>query len=392
MNIATCTPVSFEANAHFFSRDTGLLCRGFQQIGHESIVIMPGTPKDDDPSDLVRCSFEQLEDAAWWETMQLDMVVLYAWGDPRYIKIARAIRQCGVILVQNLDTAGILSPYADLYSWWISKLANLALSQTSMQRCREIAKGIRDFFPRAFETKRLKMIADSDYVAAVSPPAADSIAAYAEAFGCTDIVKKIIVLPHPVSTLMRYNGEEKVNTIVVVGRWKHRDEAQKNPEGTIFAIHEFLLQCTNWDVKIIGSGALRLARLTHTWNQQLRDRLHLIEYLPHPDLVKELVAAKVSLCASNFESFHIASAEAVCCGCSIVVPNHPLLASTSWFTTLDSGTLANSHKPEDVAHAMISESVLWRNGNRDAYTIASKWQERLHVQSIAEKLIDSLPI
>jgi hypothetical protein len=43
MRVATCTPVEFDADEHFFGRDSGLLARGFGMTGHESMVVMPGT-------------------------------------------------------------------------------------------------------------------------------------------------------------------------------------------------------------------------------------------------------------------------------------------------------------------------------------------------------------
>jgi len=110
MRIATCTPVDFDADTHFFGRDSGLMCRGFQAAGHDCVVIMPGKPTTNDAPDLVRTTRENLENPAWWKSLEIEAVLLYAWGDPRHLQIAKAIRKAGIFLVQNLDSSGIDSP------------------------------------------------------------------------------------------------------------------------------------------------------------------------------------------------------------------------------------------------------------------------------------------
>ena len=184
MKVATCTPVDFAANAHFFSRDTGLLCRGFQQAGADCVVIMPGRPAPDDAPDLVRCSASELHDPEWWRTLRLDLVVLYAWGDPRHAALAQAIRQAGIALVQSLDTAGLPTPYGDCNDWRMASWATVARPEPVASRIRALAKVCRDLLPAAFERHRLDMINQADAVAALAPAALASVAAYAKALGC----------------------------------------------------------------------------------------------------------------------------------------------------------------------------------------------------------------
>src|SRR5688572_23883490 len=118
MKVATCTPVDFEADEHFFGRDSGLMCRGFQEIGIECVSVMPGDPRAEDPADLVRADLDELSDPAWWCSQGVELVLLYAWGDPRFVNVAAAIRSAGIRLVQSLDTAGLTTPYGDIREWW----------------------------------------------------------------------------------------------------------------------------------------------------------------------------------------------------------------------------------------------------------------------------------
>ncbi|MEI6177930.1 MAG: hypothetical protein WCS43_13650, partial [Verrucomicrobiota bacterium] len=105
----TCTPLRFKGDRTFFARDSGLLCKGFQEIGVACKAIMPGPPMDDDQTDdLIRTAYENLEDPAWWKTLNGEGVVFYGWGSGKYVKIVRAIKQADLLLVSHMDTAGML--------------------------------------------------------------------------------------------------------------------------------------------------------------------------------------------------------------------------------------------------------------------------------------------
>lgn len=392
MNIATCTPVEFEADAHFFSRDTGLLCRGFQQAGIECIVIMPGQPMPGDEADLLRCMQSNLCDPTWWKSKNLDLVVLYAWGDPKFRCVAKAIRDAGIILIQSLDTAGLPSPYADFTTWLQSSWGSISIPQPMRQRLRVFVRICRDLVPRLFEYKRLDMIQDSDFVASVSPPAMDSVADYVTALGHEEVKRKLILVPHPVSPLMQYRGEAKERRVIVVGRWMKPDEAQKDPYLTMKVLRVFLQTHSDWHADVIGRGSARLETFIADWDTNELKRLSVHDFLAHEQLIQCYSRSRILLCASRFESFHIASAEAVCCGCSVVVGKHPLLASTSWFTSRCSGTLAARRNPIELAKALRDEALEWESGNRNPETISSSWTKTLHAPNIARFLAEQAGI
>ena len=117
MRFFTCTPVAFGGGADFFTRDSGLLCRGFQALGIDSRAVMPGARKPEECADLLRTDYKNLESAEWWRAQDLDGVVLYAWGRPRFRKVAAAIHNAGIFLVLNQDNGGLVSPLAGLRDW-----------------------------------------------------------------------------------------------------------------------------------------------------------------------------------------------------------------------------------------------------------------------------------
>ena len=131
MRFATCTPVAFHANDYFFSRDTGLICRELQKLGHQCKVIMPFPSHEDDlpVADLLRTEKENLYSSAWWQQQELDAVILYSWGDPRYNGIARAIRAAGVKLCVHFDSSGELHEHLTRKgNKWLNRAKDFAVN------------------------------------------------------------------------------------------------------------------------------------------------------------------------------------------------------------------------------------------------------------------------
>ena len=387
MRIATCTPVDFEADAHFFGRDSGLLCRGFQAAGVSCVSIMPGVAATRDAPDLVRCSPAELCDAAWWRGLGLDMVILYAWGDPAHRHVADAIREAGILLIQSLDTAGLSTPYGDICAWWRCLTGMTSAPQPLSSRLRLFAKAVRDFFPWLYETRRLAMIDQSDRVAAVSPAAVASISRYATDLGFPQIAAKAILVPHPVPPVMAYDGSPKQNIVLTVGRWEKIDAAQKDPDMLLGTLKIFLEKHPDWRAVVVGRGGKALGSRLSDWSPHLRNQITWEDMLNREELALHYCRSSILLCPSRFESYHISSAEAICCGCSVVVAEHPLLASTSWFTTKESGTVVPERTPEGLADGLSAEVNAWSEGLRDATRISGQWISVLHADRVAQEIL-----
>lgn len=392
MRAATCTPFDFPTDGQFFGRDTGLLCRGFQAHGIDCVVIMPGDPVKETHSDVIRTTRRDLSDRDWWRSHNFDLVVLYAWGDPRYQDVATAIRGAGIKLVQSLDTAGLTTPFGNFEEWRKCLFGLLAAPFPAVGRLKVALRGLRDFIPAIHEKKRVKMLSNCDALAAVSEPASRSVAGYVRALGRSDIASKLFVVPHAVIPAMEFNAPEmrKTPKVLVVGRWMSEDRVQKDPERTIAVLGRFLHQESGWKAEVVGRGSGALEKLTRAWTDDARSRLTLTESIPRDQLIDRYQESSILLCASRFESFHISSAEAVCCGCSIVVADHPLMASASWFVTKQSGRLAPNRSAETLVSTLRAEAAAWRSGNRDAATISENWCAVLHAKNVAHSVIVQL--
>jgi glycosyltransferase involved in cell wall biosynthesis len=373
---------------HFFGRDTGLLCRGLEMAGVESCVIMPGQRSEEDDPALVRCDLEDLSSVDWWKRQGLDAVVLYAWGDPRYLAIATAIREAGVFLIQSLDNAGMYTPYSDLSNWWRIRAGMIMVPQKLEGRLKSILRVFVDLCPFIYDRKRTEMLRVSDRIGVVSPGALEVTSGFLKTHGDGGLADSIMLLPHSVRPRFIYRGEKKEKRVLVVGRWTREDHSQKNPQATLQAIRVLLQSRPDWSAEIVGRDAETLRSFTGSWTDEESSRVTLTGNLTHEELEARYGAAMIHLCGSRHESFHIASAEAVCSGCSVVVGDHPLLVSTGWFVSENSGTLASSRRGADLGLALIEEASNWEDGKRDPQSISESWCQRVHADKVAGKIVE----
>lgn len=362
--IYTCTPYPFHANDFFFIRDSGLISQTLRSLGAESKAIMPLPWHDDDRrGDVIRAEYSLLESEDWWRSLQLDGLVLYSWGAPRYRRVARAIRRAGIRLVIHLDSSGhFYGLFPPGTPWW-KKLCTYAL-------------GLGQDVLRARHLRYADVIT-------MSAPTAESLRH--RLFYGEDIAAKCCPMPCPVSPEFCYDGTPKHSQILCIGRWD--DHFQKRPE--------VLMQTL--DAYYAGNGAATTL-VYGTITQELRQwhaahpekgKIRLIGNVPNRDLRQAYRESRVLLCTSLFESSHIVSAEALCCGCSVVAPNRPDdLRCVLWYTTRDSGTVSREDTPVSLAEALARELVHWESGRRDPADIAAAWSPCFHIDRILKKLFN----
>ena len=90
---------------------------------------------------------------------------------------------------------------------------------------------------------------------------------------------------------------------------------------------------------------------------------------------------------SAFESFGIAAAESLCCGCSVVAAKSVSMVSFEWFVSEGSGRLASGDSPEHHVDSLLDELTAWDSGTRDPESISDIWCSRLHADKVAEQVV-----
>jgi hypothetical protein len=384
----TCTPVAFGGGPDFFTRDSGLMCRGFQAAGCEARAVMPGEPQAEDEADLIRTEFSNLESADWWRSRQLDGVVLYAWGSPKYRRVAAAIRNAGIFLVLNQDNGGLISPLAG-FRGWVEEQWTLTGRGGSTGRWISFAKQVfRGATVGLIATDPLRAVhlKQGSVIACVSPAAAAHYRQLCGIYGGSDLVKRIAVIPHPVEPTFRFTHPvAKARQIVCVGRWQ--DHLQKRPELMRAVLQQLLAGDSQVTVEVVGTSTPEL----QSWHESLpggiRSRVFLRGKLDRERLSEILQNSQIFYSSSAFESFGIAAGEALCSGCSVVAGRSLSMASFEWFVSEKSGQLAASDDVAGHVAALQNELACWADGGRSAPAISETWEQLLHADNVAARVL-----
>ncbi len=388
MTIFTCTPVSFGGGLDFFARDSGLLCKGFQALGHACKAVMPLPSHDaDQHEDLIRTDPADLENVCWWRNRKPELVVLYAWGSPRYTRVAKAIRSSGAFLVLNQDSGGLVSPIVGLKPWfqeqWILSGGGTtpnAWRKTMLRTIRGLSVGLGFTDPM-----RAEHLSDGNVIACVSPMAADHYRVLCRRYRGNELADRIAVVPHPVETGFCFDGEGKERKIACIGRWK--DSVQKRPRLLIEVIGRLLESDPLVTVEIAGACHDEMEPWHRSLTEGIRKRVSLHGRIGREELAALLRRCRVFYSPSAFESFGIAAAEALCSGCSVVAQQSVSMTSFDWFVSEKSGNLATSDSASSHVAALTAELDAWERGERDPLAISSIWSRRLHADKVAGRIL-----
>jgi hypothetical protein len=216
-----------------------------------------------------------------------------------------------------------------------------------------------------------------------SPEALSNLNYFLAAWGRSDLIKKTHFIPNPVTPEF-VEGEisKKDNIAVTHGRWD--DFTVKNTGVMVETVVEFLTQRQEYRFIIFGSGTDQVKKLLEVAPQNVRDRITIQGFVEHQNVKDILENAKLLFVPSRWESFSIASAEALCTGCSIVgTPAEALrYLSMQGF----SGSIAATFDKEAILAALLQDSIKWDNGKYDPEKIASFWRPILDRKAVAKSI------
>jgi glycosyltransferase involved in cell wall biosynthesis len=133
-------------------------------------------------------------------------------------------------------------------------------------------------------------------------------------------------------------------------------------------------------------------RSLNAWHAELdgglRDRVKVLGRVGRDELRVLMNESQIFYSPSGFESFGIAAAEALGCGCSVVAAESVSMASFEWFTGESSGQLAEMDSVDGHIAALRAELDAWAGGSRSPGDISSIWCERLHAEKVAARVVE----
>lgn len=394
MKVYTCTPVQFRGGDVFFSRDSGLFCKGLASIGVETRAILPGAPVEDKDPLLMRVPYSELESPIFWRSLSLDGLILYSWAAPRYYPIAKALKEANVPFLVNVDSSGLVSSLANSRLWSRHAVPILLRSLVHRNEWRSGLSSLVDNYFRIHRTAhaRARTFEEATAVGAVTALGVLWLQQELKHLGRDDLVTKIVQLSHPQPDEFVYSGSAKQKIVISVARWEREDWLQKNPRLLVDSLISFLGQRAEWKALVVGRGASALPRRLKTRPCEALKRIDFVDFIPMRDLVPSYNRAMIGFWSSRGEGQIGAGAQALCFGCSVVAANTGTLSCFHDYVSRESGRLALSSNSQDMAEALSLEAKAWEDGERNPDRISRVWHAEFSVTNIARKALSLLGI
>lgn len=386
MKILSFIPLKYSKSGAFWGRDLGLVTLGLRALGADAwfVTFAGEVPEEDKP--LLTPSVSQASDPDWWKIQQPDAVILNTWGVPRYDGIRKAVCSLGCPVVEKLDTDGVKSPR-------IYPAHSLRRSLVDYDRRHYIPLGLRAqlyglakfcislALPSTLDKRIIRCMRRVPMFAAETPLGAERVRRFFRMYSVSP-VPAVVAIPHPVQTdYMSWSAQDlKQNRVVAVGRWH---DAVKGWPLLKKVLTNFLALNPGWSATVVGPGSIELGR---SLAAKYAGRFHGAGSLLHQELAKVYCSSKIYLLCSHSETFNIAAAEALCCGCSFVGPSQ--IASTAYFAGKSSGTVSHVRSPAHMLDALRTEVGEWDLGRRNPNLFSKAWREELGYQSVAQRYVD----
>jgi glycosyltransferase involved in cell wall biosynthesis len=320
LKILLYTDLAIRPDQLFWHRDLGLLTKAFRTLGHDAyLVVHPAVdpsskikhPTSNTPEESVLWpSPSQVRDKQWWQSHKPDLVILGLWTRPKYDPIRRAALSVTPHVIERADSDGMRTASCGFFTYakrrfdyfrdrtyrWPSPLSILA----------SIFCSFASILATPWIEFRLKKTLELLPSILVETPHATSLWKSLTTHLGVD-PSKIHCVPHPIQTdIFKFDSTiQKKNQIISVGRW---ESYQKNLPLLLKTLRAFLDQNPSWTSLVIGSGLPF---------KSPQPRITFFPSLPPPDLARHMQESKVFFFSSRYESFGLAAAEAVACGCII---------------------------------------------------------------------------
>jgi len=310
MKILCFTPLPYGSGAGWWGRDLALTVLGFRDLCHDAFLVCYRTTHSKDPEGrpVLLINPDEAGSLSWWRNQRPDLVILGLWTRPKYDAIRRAALSATPRVIERADSDGMrtascgLRVYAQRrYDYFRDRTYRWsAIFSIPISILYSFASILASPWIEARLARTLRLL---PAITVEAPHATSHWKRLAARLGAAP--EKIHFIPHPIRTdiFKPDPAVSKKNQVISVGRW---ESYQKNLPLLLKLLVGFLSQNPNWSSLVIGSGLPKSS--------------------PHPritfsgpvsaiKLARRMQESKIFLSASRYESFGLAAAEALCCGC-----------------------------------------------------------------------------
>lgn len=355
-------------------KDPGIITDGLIKLGQNVTIFSHSLSKKvSEKYETKQISNTQRNKISYWQGSGISTIIIYSWLSLRYSRMIKAASLAGLKVILKLDSDGYL-----IYPLKPSYLRVFGLNKSITAKIKHLMRIIQwGLLPRILSGAKIRQIERSDAIIIESPAARENIN-YSLAYWYKNYLsEKINVIPNPVSTYP-INPLNKADIITCIGRW---NDLRKNAKGLVNILSSLK---TSWQINLIGLDSLAMEKKIKINNPDLS--LTTIEKLSHKEIFTTLEKTKILFVPSLSESFNLAAAEALCCGCSIV--GGPLPSFKYFFDENKSGSLARDFKNASLKETLERDIVKWEAKKYEIQKISYNWQQKLNPKKVSEQIID----
>lgn len=332
LKIIAYTPLQGEPGRVFWHRDLGLLTRGFRKLGHEAFLAIhpqpgcgpfPSSPSPEEP--VLWISPAEAASPLWWNSQKPDLVILGLWTRPWYNPIRRAALSATSRVVERADSDGMRTascgwrPYAQRrFDYFRDRTTAWPIALSVFFSCLyAVASLMATPWMEARLARTLRLL---PALTVETPEATRLWKSLARKLGANP--DRIHCVPHPIQTdlFVPDPAVERQNRVIAVGRW---ESYQKNLPLLLQTLVPFLNQHPDWSSLVLGSGLSPDS--THS-------RIRFSPPVSPRALAHHMQSSKIFISSSRYESFGLAAAEAMACGCLSLGPAG--LVSSDYFRSM----------------------------------------------------------
>lgn len=165
---------------------------------------------------------------------------------------------------------------------------------------------------------------------------------------------------------------DRSKTMVMGSYWK----SPKRPELALEAFVKLVAREPEWTLEIFGHGP----QMSVLQTEYSHPNIHWLGPLNSSQIAEKLRGAQYFLMPSDYETFSVVTAEALCCGCAIAVSNKGALPE---FISTQNGLLVEHDQWTVALDSMIQKS--WDHGQ-----IAREAQARYNSQTVSQKYLEAI--
>ncbi len=386
----TCAPLRFEANAAFFWRDSGLLCRELQKMGHESRVVLPGPAFDHEPSDVLRGSLAELESPEWWRRLNLDGVIMVAWGCHRDTPIVRAIAESGARVILHIDGNCTHFPLyhrrTRLQAFW----------RTEHDLPHGLfRKGFSVLFQAAWESAFLilkhsylkyRHLRYLTLLSCQTPTSVEGNLRLCRLFGGRNHGVDVRLMGYPIPGNCEWDGSvKKEKRIIAIGRW---DDLRIKRPYVLMAVCEAIARShPDLKIDIFGTKIDAFDPWFQSLEPSLQENITVHGFQPGEKVAEVLLRSQVTFFPSASEGGPQALFEGLSCGATTVSLDSPYLPGSRWAADVGHADLADADTTEAFVAALDRALRKWERGEYCPRQISEYWVPRTRVDHLLKAML-----